>query len=434
MAMTPSSFANIVASALLLVFGFAVLALSRRRASDIAFFVYTIGFAAGTAVSNLQGDGLLSSSWEVVRSGGYVTGAAGAVGLGLALSPSWRGGTRAPALVAGAFGAIVFITYWAAGNLAGFNIGATGTTTAFGLLLAAPLFAAVLFGLDHRSHARDAAERRDLTVLAGALVAYPALYLGGTATALAPSSLAGTLFLLLAMFAVLGVGAVWLRAAARGGESAGPRNVVLVAAAFAALGAATFPTCGGDNGCGSPAITRFLAVGILAYAILRHQALGLDVKVRFALSKSTLAAVFIAVFFIASEAAQQFFGETLGSNYIGIAAAGMLVFAMSPLQRAAERLAEKAVPVTTSPPSTGSPASAAGASEREDIYRDALQFALRDRRLTREEEAKLHRLAEAIGLRPHRAHELLTELERQQAPDATRPVGAVPAEREKEAR
>jgi hypothetical protein len=51
------------------------------------------------------------------------------------------------------------------------------------------------------------------------------------------------------------------------------------------------------------------------------------------------------------------------------------------------------------------------ASRRESLYRDALRFALLDRKVTREEELHLFRLAEELGIGAGRAMELRLEVE-----------------------
>ena len=144
---------------------------------------------------------------------------------------------------------------------------------------------------------------------------------------------------------------------------------------------------------------------LLGYAVLRGQMHGLDLKVRFAIKTSTVAAIFLAVLFIVANIAQNFLGGQYGV-VVGGAAAGLLFFAMAPIQRAAERLAERAVPAVA-------PASAplGGFNQREASYRDAVQFALRDRRLSRAEEVKLHGLAEQLGIGAKRAHEILVQAE-----------------------
>lgn len=148
---------------------------------------------------------------------------------------------------------------------------------------------------------------------------------------------------------------------------------------------------------------------LLLYSLLRHQLFGLDRKVRFVLSRSTVAAAFVAVFFLASEGAQLVFGRE--DQVVGLLAAGALVFVMAPLQRAAERFAERAVPETTQDPPTIP-------TEKEEMYRDAVRLALRDRTLTRAEERHLFRLARGLGLTPDRAHEILVEIENEGGPSA----------------
>ena len=146
---------------------------------------------------------------------------------------------------------------------------------------------------------------------------------------------------------------------------------------------------------------------ILAYAVLRHQLLDVDVKLRWTISKSTTAAIFIAVFFLASEGAQIFFGRD--QELVGLAAAGALVFAMTPLQRAAERLAERAVPVATSTGATPALPAARGAQS----YRRAVRFALRDRKLSHDEEVELATIAHDLGLSGPDATRIRLEVERE---------------------
>lgn len=155
-------------------------------------------------------------------------------------------------------------------------------------------------------------------------------------------------------------------------------------------------------------IARLATVVVLAHAILKHQVLGIDVKLRFALSKSTVAAVFIAVFFVASEGAQLMFGRQ--NELVGLVAAGALVFAMAPLQRAADRIALKALPAATQPET------AATGTASDDLFRRALRIALADRRVTGDEELTLAELSERLGLGARRAVELRQEIERELRP------------------
>ena len=193
----------------------------------------------------------------------------------------------------------------------------------------------------------------------------------------------------------------WI-AATTGEQSRGSRNTFLALVALN-LGLGAIHQITGDL---VVQIGRLFSALFLTYAVIAGQIDGLDLKIRFAISRSTVAGVFIAVFFIVAESAQQFFGETTQSAYLGIAAAGALVFALAPLQRAAERLAERAVPVT-GPAAVSTPAATA-----EEAYRRALRLAWKDRALTPEEEVHLFHVAEALGVPAGRAMELRHEVER----------------------
>jgi hypothetical protein len=88
-----------------------------------------------------------------------------------------------------------------------------------------------------------------------------------------------------------------------------------------------------------------LIVGIvIAYALLRRKLLGVEVKVRLAVKQSTVAAAFVGVYVVVSQGTQSLLAGALGP-YLGLAAAGMLVLAIVPLQRFAERFATAVVPV-----------------------------------------------------------------------------------------
>ncbi|HLE97100.1 MAG TPA: hypothetical protein VI997_07005 [Candidatus Thermoplasmatota archaeon] len=195
--------------------------------------------------------------------------------------------------------------------------------------------------------------------------------------------------------------ALWLRNAARTRrpDSRHARNVALLAAGLPLVGA-LFGVMLADPFTGPFGVARIVTVLLLAYAILRHQLLGIDVKVRFAISKSTVAAVFIAVFFVASELAQEFFAGQAGSRYVGVVAAGALVFALAPLQRAADHLAERAIPVAAAVPADAAAPPVPGTRDarRREVYAAAVRAALADHTLTREEERMLAHLAEELGL------------------------------------
>lgn len=161
---------------------------------------------------------------------------------------------------------------------------------------------------------------------------------------------------------------------------------------------------------GSPApIARAFDILLVGYAILRLRYLGLDVRLRWTLSKSSVAALFVGAFFAASELAQQFFGEKFNNHYLGIAAAGLLVVAIAPIQRWADRLAAKAVPSGSAPQAT---------AEAVAIYRDQVATAWMDGRISANEKVMLRKLRGNLGLGVHEAEEIEAQAE---AHAATRP-------------
>lgn len=146
-----------------------------------------------------------------------------------------------------------------------------------------------------------------------------------------------------------------------------------------------------------------LALAVFAgYAVLKHRLFDIEVKLRWTISRGTVAAVFLAIFVTAAQIAQNFLSESQGWLTGGIIAGAML-FAITPIQRLAERVAITAVPVHAKP-----------AEERRlELYRLALGLALCDRVITREEEQHLARLAEELGLTHSEALTARHEMERE---------------------
>lgn len=137
---------------------------------------------------------------------------------------------------------------------------------------------------------------------------------------------------------------------------------------------------------------RFPLPVLATYALLRHQLLGTDVKLKLTLSRGTVAAIFLAVFLIVSQLIQNIANETLG--YIsGAIAAGLLLFALVPLQRAADRF------ISATLPNTRDPRREVGEA-RVAAYEQTLALLLADGRLTPQKERALAALAEELGIGP----------------------------------
>jgi hypothetical protein len=93
----------------------------------------------------------------------------------------------------------------------------------------------------------------------------------------------------------------------------------------------------------SVSLAVFLYVPLVAYGILRTQVLGIELRLKVGIRRGTVAAVFLALFFVVSQLVQSLATQTLGYE-VGAIAAGLLLFALRPIERMASRLADRAVP------------------------------------------------------------------------------------------
>jgi len=116
------------------------------------------------------------------------------------------------------------------------------------------------------------------------------------------------------------------------------------------------------------ALGSFLAVPLIAYGILRTQLFDIDLRIRWTIKQSTLAAIFVAVFYLVTEGADRLLSSELG-NWIGLLASALLVFFLTPLQRFAERIASFAMPNTQDTPEYA-------AYKKLQVYESALDEAL----------------------------------------------------------
>lgn len=145
-----------------------------------------------------------------------------------------------------------------------------------------------------------------------------------------------------------------------------------------------------------------IGTGLVAYAIARHSLFDLDLKVKWTLERGTVAAIFVAVFFVVGELAETFFAEVLGP-YAGVFAAGGLVFFLAPLQRFANRVSDMAMPGTKEP-------SEMDAAERRELFRDQAELVWMDGQLTEKDRRVLENLRERLGIDAETANEIENEV------------------------
>jgi hypothetical protein len=407
---------NAASGVLFILVGLVVLRIAPREHGNAAFALFSGGFGARVFFVYLAGgfteDGIVAVLASLACLGEIVY-AAGLVQMARRypspLTRADRGLLALPAAVALAYGVaqVAAVTFPPAPSAGQAVLLLEDTLRS---AVGAPLFVAVvlLFGLRFaRARAAGGArERAQYALMAGSLLLYVASIAGSEISRRSASTAEG--WALLASCIV--VAAVWLLAAARSDDGRAPRNVALLAVGAPVVVAAAAVAFRLDLDSGPQfAFARVASVLVLAYAVVRHQLLGIEVKVRWTIQKSTVAAIFIGVFFVVSESAQQVFSGQFGP-LAGIVAAGGLVFALAPLQRAAERLASAAVPVVAAGPEP------LVKSRRDEVYRRALRVALRDRRLLPEERIALGDLAEELGIGAGKAMALMHEVEQEQRP------------------
>lgn len=425
---------NLAGSAVLIAFGLFVWRVEPAKAQNRAFALFAVGFSAGTALSNLLNpavglfEGTVADAGHVARGLLYAAGGVGAAWFAQATVRPTRRHVRwaaaGPVLLIASTGWVVQTGRFAEPGVASVPLQAVNTL-GFAVLLAGFLYALAIFALDFGRPGRDRARRREWAFMSAALVLYPGFYLvvvgllaayGSPDAPTASMPLANWTMSAVYLGALFAVSTAWIRNTRVAGSSAVARNLALLTLGMGLLGVVLWSRCGEDAAglCGAPFASRTATVAILAYAVLKHQVLGIEAKVRWGISKTTVAGAFIAVFFVVSEGAQLVFG---GDNpWLGLLAAAALVFAISPLQRAADRIAARAVPVSA--PGAG----AEGAAEADEaLYVAQLRLALRDREVTPDEEVTLAALADKLGIGAKRAVELRHQVQAEMADGTAEP-------------
>jgi hypothetical protein len=133
-----------------------------------------------------------------------------------------------------------------------------------------------------------------------------------------------------------------------------------------------------------------IAVPLIAYGILRTQLFDIDLRIRWTIKQSTVAAAAVAIVFLLSEGADRFLSSELG-NVGGLLAAAVVVFLLAPLQRFAERVAAVAMPNTENTPEYV-------AFRKMQVYESAVSDALQEGGISQKERALLVHLRDSLGI------------------------------------
>lgn len=408
--LSPGALVRIGSAALFLVLSIVTFAMAKRTAANVAFALWALGFSASFALSNLLSDDVGTANTIFVLRAVFLFCSGIALAAAILLGfPGIVRPARGVVLVSFGLGTLHFVT------TPSLNVTATTlieiyptmpTWIILGNSVGQALFYAVavamVCSLALRARAsNDAALTKRLAITACAFGMHPAFVAG--------ANLFGrgdvTLDLLKLGIMLVATSGMWLLANRRVGRPAWIAAwVFLGSGLFGAIDAAWLG--GPFIGSASPwvGVVRTLAAGAFAWAILRHDLLGIEVDRRTE-RRGTFATIGLVAFFAVAQITQQFLSESMGV-VLGGAAAGALLFAAVPLQRLAERATGRET--LRSAPAVG--------SAKEDAYRAALRLALRDRELTKDEELGLALLSDELGLTSRRAREIRYEVEAEAQP------------------
>lgn len=139
----------------------------------------------------------------------------------------------------------------------------------------------------------------------------------------------------------------------------------------------------------TPILAQFLLAGLLVRGTLQSQLLKTTARARGFVSQSAILATFTFVFVVGGELLERLIPAP--GLVLGIAAAVLLALALRPMQRLADRLAQKLVPDETG----GTDATPFGADE---VYRSAFVGAFGDGELNAKEEKTLETLRRQLGV------------------------------------
>ena len=151
-----------------------------------------------------------------------------------------------------------------------------------------------------------------------------------------------------------------------------------------------------------------IGAALVVYGILRYSLFDIDLKLKASIRRSTVAAAFVAVYFLVSEVGTVWFADVSGSDYWGIAAAALLLLVLHPIQSLAERLADGLMP-------GAGPLSELEPDARAAFYREHVDLMWMDGHLSPKDRIVLANLRARLGLDPNVAEAIELEvLEAQQ--------------------
>jgi hypothetical protein len=145
-------------------------------------------------------------------------------------------------------------------------------------------------------------------------------------------------------------------------------------------------------------VAVIIYVPLVAYGMLRVQLFDIDLRIKRTLRRSTIAAAFVAAFFLVSELASTYLSDQLG-NVLGLLCTAALMFFLDPIQRAAGRFSDAAMPHTQATPEYET-------YRKLQVYESAVQAALGEGGVSDRQRRVLDSLISSLGIDAQAAQQL----------------------------
>jgi hypothetical protein len=157
---------------------------------------------------------------------------------------------------------------------------------------------------------------------------------------------------------------------------------------------------------------RLLAVALVAYALVRHRFLDLDLQINWTISRGTVLAIFVATFLVVSKIIENALNSRLGIIFGGVAT-GLLMLAIKPLERLGDKVAGGVHP-------RGRPQELEE-QQRIALFQEQALLVWADGHIGRKERLLLDNLRDRLSLDPRVAAQIEHEAAMTSGPNASPP-------------